>query len=108
VIYDTIIDDNESELKDAYKSLIDSITTDIESTDDCKINYSVNSILIKKGKSNTKLFNNGKIGIIDLIKTYDYKDKSKENVVGPSKSESIVIFDTENQNRYEFNFDNMK
>jgi|GEM_PF-4806382 len=107
LIYDnSIIETNKDKIISKYKELIDSrLNPEIISTE-----YTVKTTLtdakIKKAKSNLDKFKNGEIGELHFTTKYIYKDEKMGNLIGPTETNSIVLFDTETNKSYEFDESN--
>jgi len=107
LIYDnSIIETNKDKISSKYKELIDRRLNPQIIGNEYTVKTTLTDAKIKKAKSNIDKFKNGEIGELHFTTKYVYKDEKKGNLMGPTESHSIVLFDTETNKSYEFDESN--
>lgn len=107
MIYDNLcIEQNSKNLQDRFKDLIGTQLNPQNSSSEYSIKSNLTDLKIKKTKSNLETFKNSEIGEMYIQKNYIYKDKKKGEAVGPTQVKTVVLFDTETKQCFEFDENN--
>lgn len=103
LIYDNcIIEENKEVITTKYKDLINTLLNPVNLETSYTINSTLTNAKIKKVKSNLKMFKSGEIGELDIDTKRIYKDEKDSDRIGSSHIHTVVIFDTQTKQYYQF------